>query len=157
MIVFVYIYTCTRVKGSDGSSGLTQHNNCIKNNVYFFSRINKMRESGLLKKWTTEWTPSNLQCVGLGPITTATEASLNDFQGAFYLLIIGITLSCILLITELVYSYRTRYALDAEDTLPVVGAEVMLGHSKRSALDDEKKAASKIEIVKRGFMSYTNF
>ena len=86
-----------------------------------------MRESGLLKKWTAEWTPSNLQCKGLGPVTTAKEATLDDFQGAFYLLIIGILLACILLVVELAYSYRTSYVTE-EDECSILEADVRLGH-----------------------------
>ena len=104
-----------------------------------FCRIDKMRESGLLKKWTAEWTPSNLQCKGLGPVTTATEATLDDFQGAFYLLIIGVLLACVFLVVEMVYSYRTEYVLENEDEYPVLEADIRLGHTKGHHKDGKQE------------------
>ena len=73
-----------------------------------------MRESGLLKKWTKEQTPTNLHCKGLGPVTSAKEATLNDFQGAFYLLVIGIVCALFLLVGELAHAWRTRYYAGGE-------------------------------------------
>ena len=67
-----------------------------------------MRESGLLKNWVNKWAPNNLHCKGLGPVTQSKQATVQDFQGAFYLLIIGIVIAVIILVVEYIYSRRLR-------------------------------------------------
>lgn len=67
-----------------------------------------MRESGLLKNWINKWTPKNLHCKGLGPVTQSKQATVKDFQGAFYLLMIGIASGLLLLVLEYIYYRRLR-------------------------------------------------
>ena len=66
----------------------------------FSERINKIRETGLLDNWIKKWTPLNLQCQNLGPVTKAKIASLKDFQGGFYVLLAGIVSGLFVLISE---------------------------------------------------------
>ena len=66
----------------------------------FSERINKIRETGLLDKWTQKWTPLNLQCQNLGPVTKAKIAGLKDFQGGFYVLLVGIVSGVFALMSE---------------------------------------------------------
>ena len=66
----------------------------------FSDRIDKMRETGLLDNWIQKWTPQNLQCRGLGPVTNARIASLKDFQGGFYVLVAGVLFGLVALISE---------------------------------------------------------
>ena len=54
---------------------------------------------GLLSRWTSKWMPrggSNKQDKKTG----ATRATLNDIQGALYVLLIGIIISTLVLLVE---------------------------------------------------------
>merc|ERR1739838_639107 len=62
-------------------------------------RIIKMRDNGLLEGWKRKWWPKNQNCRPM-KTTEAKPATLNDTQGAFYVLSIGIGFSCILLLIE---------------------------------------------------------
>ena len=66
----------------------------------FSKRINKIRETGLLDKWIQKWTPLNLQCQNLAPVTKAKIAGLKDFQGGFYVLLAGIISGVFALMSE---------------------------------------------------------
>ena len=66
----------------------------------FSERINKIRETGLLDKWIQKWTPLNLQCQNLAPVTKAKIAGLKDFQGGFYVLLVGIVSGVFALMSE---------------------------------------------------------
>ena len=75
-----------------------------------FNRINKIRESGLLEKWIQDWTPNNTHCKGLGPVTQTKVATVTDFQGALFLLGMGLGVGILLLLAEICY-YHTSSAL----------------------------------------------
>ncbi|CAD5116620.1 DgyrCDS5493 [Dimorphilus gyrociliatus] len=63
--------------------------------------ITKMREGGLLNKWMKNRIPKNLQCKGLGPVTKAKVATLEDFQGVFYVFLGGVVLASLIEAEEL--------------------------------------------------------
>lgn len=70
-----------------------------------------MKESGLIDKWITDRTPKNLQCKGLGPVTTAKIAKLDDFQGAFYVFLSGLLIASIILLFEIFITINPKFIL----------------------------------------------
>ena len=57
----------------------------------------------MLEKWIQDWTPNNTHCLGLGPITQTKVATVTDFQGALFLLSIGVGMGILLLVAEVSY------------------------------------------------------
>ena len=62
-----------------------------------------MRESGLLHKWIKDWTPKNLHCKGLAPVTEATQVTTTDFQGGLYFAALGLGAAGLILVAEFAF------------------------------------------------------
>ena len=94
-----------------------------------------MAESGLLKNWISKWIPNNLQCKGLGPVTQSKQATVSDFQGAFYLLVIGIILAVVIVVVESVISYPFRKSHSLEINPPVVAISSRVAAVSSSSME----------------------
>jgi hypothetical protein len=69
----------------------------------------KIHEGGLLQIWKRKWWPKSSFCAG-NSITEAKPISLMDVQSAFYVCVIGLVLSMIAFLTEIVLNkYRWYY------------------------------------------------
>lgn len=78
--------------------------------AYYF-RINKIRESGILNKWIQDWTPDgSSNCKGINPVTDTKVATVMEFQGALYLLALGVMSSIVILVAEVVF-FRINMAV----------------------------------------------
>lgn len=76
-----------------------------------FFRINKIKESGILSKWTQDWIPEkNSNCRANNAVTEKKIATVLEFQGALYLLGLGVMSSVVTLVAEVVY-YRLKMAV----------------------------------------------
>jgi len=67
---------------------------------FFFSRMMKIHESGLLQIWKRRWWPKENLCA-LTVVTEATPIALVDVQSAFYVCLIGIFLGGFTFICEI--------------------------------------------------------
>ena len=68
------------------------------------SRINNFRETGLLAHWIDRWVPKG--ALGKQKAETgATKATLDDIQGALYVLLMGLAAGTLALVAEYVIKY----------------------------------------------------
>lgn len=73
-----------------------------------------MLESGLITKWIDEWVREQKillnygSCSALGPIATATEVKVLDFQGALILLAFGLFVAICTLLIEVIVVRRVK-------------------------------------------------
>lgn len=79
-----------------------------------------MMESGLIKKWQQQHWPTNNKClVPLGQTVINRDISLDDAQGAFYIYFIGVIVSLLSLVGEMVYKKaKTKITLQHIVTVP---------------------------------------
>ena len=68
-----------------------------------------MFESGMIDKWVNEWftyqhleKDSSQECKALGPVASASEVEIVDFQGALILLAMGLCIAVAVLILEFI-------------------------------------------------------
>ena len=64
-----------------------------------------MRETGLLDNWIQKWTPQNLNCTGLKAVTVSKVVTMDDFQGALYVLGLGGCVGLLILLAEHLFNY----------------------------------------------------
>ena len=72
-------------------------------------RITKMTETGLLEHWIQKWTPQNLNCTGLKAVTRSKVVTMSDFQGALYILLFGGGAAMLILLTEQIYNFCSKW------------------------------------------------
>ncbi|KAK2144069.1 hypothetical protein LSH36_788g00022 [Paralvinella palmiformis] len=70
------------------------------------SAILRVLESGLFQRIRRRWMASSYRCTGLERVTSQTNISLREAQGAFYILGIGIVAAILILIVESVSKSR---------------------------------------------------
>lgn len=68
-----------------------------------------MFESGLLDRWVDEWytmqqleSTTSQECISLGPVASASEVEIIDFQGALILLSFGLVVAITVLLLEII-------------------------------------------------------
>ena len=70
-------------------------------------RIRVYQESGLLDHWI-RWEKPKFQCLGFGPVTGSSPATMRHFYGAFILMTAGVCLAAFTLLLEnLLHRYYT--------------------------------------------------
>ncbi|GBN62450.1 hypothetical protein AVEN_154016-1 [Araneus ventricosus] len=70
----------------------------------FFSRIQQMRESGVLGHWKKKYNPAREECYSIeGDNPGQREVNMEDLQGPFYLLLLGIILGFLLFVGEAMF------------------------------------------------------
>jgi hypothetical protein len=66
-----------------------------------------LKESGVVKKWKADWWPRQIFC-SRGMVTEAKAVSMDDVQGAYYLMAILLVISFAALLVE---SFWVKYAV----------------------------------------------
>jgi hypothetical protein len=76
----------------------------------FNNEIKVMLESGLVKKWKSQFWPQKDKCsaTAYGGVVSNRTVSIGDMQGSFYLLLLGFFLALIVLVIEFILHKRQK-------------------------------------------------
>ena len=68
------------------------------------ARIRLYKESGILDHWV-KWEKPKFQCLGFGPVSASSPATMRHFNGSFALIAVGVCVASLTLLGEIMF-YR---------------------------------------------------